>query len=152
MYIRWRHTKCRNINLVILYQTYKKSPVFIGTAIIWQYKDALFEYKLLLKQGCFQNNDYIMNVNVLRRTWTRIRRAIFCLRQRQNTDAASNLRTVSEQSWLRQLLSTFWALLANVLLWWELWKDHSEIIHLFLHTLTRGTLILLLHIYTGNGS
>ena len=49
-----------------------------------------------------------MNVNVLRRTWTWIRRTIFCLRQRRKTDDASDLRTVSERSWLRQLLSTFW--------------------------------------------
>ena len=56
----------------------------------------------------FRKIKYFMNVNVLRRTWTWIRRTIFCLRQRRKTDDDSDLRTVSERSWLRQLLSTFW--------------------------------------------
>ena len=42
---------------------------------------------------------------MLRRTWTWIRRTIFCLRQRRKTDDASYLRAVWERSWLRQLLS-----------------------------------------------
>ena len=56
----------------------------------------------------FRKIKYFMNVNVLRRTWTWISRTIFCLRQRQETDAAKDLRTVSDGSWLRQLLSMFW--------------------------------------------
>ena len=47
-----------------------------------------------------------MNVNMLKKSWTWFRWTIFCLRQRQKTDDASDLRTVSERSWLRQLLST----------------------------------------------
>ena len=56
----------------------------------------------------FRKIKYFINVSVLRRTWTWIRRTIFSLRQRQKMDDASDLRIVSERSWLRQLLNTFW--------------------------------------------
>ena len=56
----------------------------------------------------FRKIKYFINVSVLRRTWTWIRRTIFSLRQIQKMDDASDLRTVSERSWLRQLLNTFW--------------------------------------------
>ena len=45
---------------------------------------------------------------MLKRSWTWFRWTIFCLRQRRKADDASDLRTVSERSWLRQLLSTFY--------------------------------------------
>ena len=66
-----------------------------------------FIVKFYWSMEVFRKIINLMNANVLRRTWTWTRRMIFCLRQRRKTDNASDLRTVSEWSWLRQYLSTF---------------------------------------------
>ena len=63
--------------------------------------------KFRLIMEVFRKIKYFMSANVLTRTWIWIWRTIFCLRQRWKTDTASDLKPVSERSWLRQFLSTF---------------------------------------------
>ena len=54
----------------------------------------------------FRKIKYFMDVNVLR-TSTWIWRRIFCLRQTRKPDTTSDLRTVSERSWLRQFAAVY---------------------------------------------